>query len=134
LFVDTSAWVALIVEGDEFHEAAKKFLQTLDPKNPVFTSDYVFDETITRVRRIAGHRVAVRAGELLRTSAVAQMVSVTSDDADRASQIFRKHEDKELSFTDCASVAVMERLKLRSVFAFDDDFRRLGRLMKPGKS
>jgi predicted nucleic acid-binding protein len=31
-------------------------------------------------------------------------------------------------------VAVMERLKLRAVFAFDDDFRRLGLLLKPGKS
>lgn len=132
MFVDTSAWVALAVEGDEFHRRAKAFLDGLQPGTPLFTSDYVFDETITRVRRLGGHRPAVRVGEIMRGSSIAQILGVTADDLDRAWHVFRKHEDKELSFTDCTSVAVMERLKVRTVFAFDEDFRKLGYALKPG--
>ena len=132
MFVDTSAWVALVVERDRHHAAAKAFLDGLVPGEPLVTSDYVFDETLTRVRRQAGHRVAVRVGELMRSSVVAQIVPATPDDLERAWTVFRKHADKELSFTDCVIVAVMERLKLRHVFAFDEDFERLGFSVEPG--
>lgn len=131
MFVDTSAWVALIVEGDEHHERAKKFLSELEPSRALITTDDVFDETITRIRRLAGHRIAVRAGELIRASALAQIVPVTPDDFERAWSVFRKHEDKVLSFTDCTSVAVMERMRIRTVFAFDEDFKKLGLDLRP---
>lgn len=131
MFVDTSAWVALVVERDQFHDEAKAVLDGLDVNNPLFTTDYVVDETLTRVRRAAGHRIAVRAGELLRSSSIAQIRRLTDDDIERAWEIFRKHADKDLSFTDCTSAAYMERTKIRSVFTFDDDFRSLGYLVVP---
>lgn len=131
MFVDTSAWVALVVQADQYHGAAKAVLDAVDTTNPLFTTDYVVDETLTRVRRVAGHRVAARAGELLRSSSVAQIRRLTDDDVERAWSIFRKHADQDLSFTDCTSVAFMERTKLRSVFTFDEDFRRLGYVVVP---
>jgi hypothetical protein len=36
--------------------------------------------------------------------------------------MFRQYEDKGFSFTDCTSFALMERLAINTVFAFDDHF------------
>ena len=37
------------------------------------------------------------------------------------------YEDKGFSFTDCTSFALMERLEINTVFAFDDHFVQYGR-------
>jgi predicted nucleic acid-binding protein len=40
--------------------------------------------------------------------------------------MFRQYEDKGFSFTDCTSFALMERLDINTVFAFDDHFVQYG--------
>jgi hypothetical protein len=95
------------------------------------TSDYVFDEAVTRVARMAGHRAAVRLGEGLRGSAVARVVRLEPSDLERAWELFVKFDDQRLSFTDCTTVALAERLKPRAVFAFDDDFGKVGLKVVP---
>lgn len=37
--------------------------------------------------------------------------------------------DKRFSFVDCTSFTIMQRLGIGTAFAFDDDFRRLGKWM-----
>ena len=51
---------------------------------------------------------------------------VTEDDESRATAIIARHVDKRYSFTDATSFAVMERLGLKNVFAFDPHFRQFG--------
>jgi len=38
---------------------------------------------------------------------------------DKAWEIFEKYSDKDFSFTDCSSFAIMEMLKINNVFSFD---------------
>jgi predicted nucleic acid-binding protein len=45
---------------------------------------------------------------------------------DKASDFFRKSERSTLSFTDCASFALMKDLSLTDAFAFDSNFREAG--------
>ena len=54
------------------------------------------------------------------------MLKVTEEIENKACGIFSKYEDKELSFTDCTSFAIMEKFGIRNAFAFDDDFERMG--------
>jgi predicted nucleic acid-binding protein len=48
---------------------------------------------------------------------------VTSND------ILPQYADKGFSFTDCTSFALMERLDINTVFAFDDHFTQYGKFM-----
>jgi predicted nucleic acid-binding protein len=51
---------------------------------------------------------------------------VTEADVRSAWQVFSAYRDKQWSFTDCVSRAVMERLGITTAFAFDEHFRQFG--------
>jgi hypothetical protein len=47
LFIDTDAWVALIVEIDHFHNKARTFMENLDASTKWFSANYVISEIYT---------------------------------------------------------------------------------------
>ena len=51
---------------------------------------------------------------------------VTEDDESKAVTIVGQYVDKAFSYTDATSFAVMERLRLRTAFAFDPHFHQYG--------
>lgn len=114
------------MSGDAHHKRAAKLLRDLPASDSLVTTDYVFDETITRVRRVAGHSTAVAVGQALRTSSLARIEAVTPSDVAAAWDLFERYDDHELSFTDCVSFAFCDRLGLKTAFTFDDDFETHG--------
>jgi uncharacterized protein len=54
------------------------------------------------------------------------IVRVRASDEARAQQILFQYEDKNFSFADAISFAVMERLEIRLAFTFDRDFAQYG--------
>jgi predicted nucleic acid-binding protein len=38
----------------------------------------------------------------------------------------RKYADQRLSFTDCTTIALLEQLEIGQIFAFDEDFQKVG--------
>ncbi len=128
LFVDTSAWYALLDRKDRNHAAANQFVQT--SQIPLVTSTYVLDETVTLAKRHLGHALAVRAGQQLWTEEIARLVRVTPGDEMLAWSIFTLHADKGYSFTDCTSFAMMQRLGIDTAFAFDVHFEQYGQFVR----
>ncbi len=127
IFVDTSAWLALYDKRDKYHRSAKEILIELKNKKlPLVTTDYIFDETVTYANRTYGYSFAVKVGEILRQSAVAQIAELDTEAKDAAWEIFKKHGAMKLSFTDCTSFTFMRQKHLTRAFAFDDDFSKLG--------
>ena len=51
IFVDTGAWFAAVVSADANHNAATAWLRA--NREPLFTTDFIIDETLTllRIRR-----------------------------------------------------------------------------------
>lgn len=133
LFVDTGAWVALTWPHDPEHGRATRFLER-DPDGPVLvTTDAVLTETITVLRIRAGHRTAVAFLNYLARKPSRMVVVWTDAELHAAaSAIFRKTGDPVYSFVDCLSFAVMQRDRIREVFAFDSDFRTFGFTVQPG--
>lgn len=124
ILVDTGAWFALSVPGDPDHQAARIFIES--NREPLFTTDYIADELLTlfRIRRQA-QRATQWLDEVLLSDGI-DLVRITPADFERATVIYRSYADKLWSFTDCTSLAVMERLKVTKAFAFDEHFRQFG--------
>ena len=121
--VDTSAVYALLDRGDDWHEAARKSLEDLKKarSEPLLTNFIVAECHALSLSRLG----AVVARKWL-LSNVWAIERVTSDDEASAREIIWKYADKTFSYTDATSFAVMERLGLRTAFAFDPHFRQYG--------
>ena len=123
-FVDTGAFLALHRKADQYHRDALRLWTTLE--HPVVTSNHVVDELATLMGRLAGFRYAAdRVETLYASESIEVLYSAREDEAD-ALRWMRKFADKEISFTDCVSFAMMRRHRIRMAFTFDRHFRDAG--------
>jgi len=127
IFIDTSAFKAVVDPKDEFHTKGAELWENLKNSNrPLVTTNYILDESFTLIRARCGIKTAIQFKEILAASSqVLQIKRVTVADEAGAWNWFTKEWAK-LSFTDSVSFAVMERLKLSEVATFDNDFKRAG--------
>ncbi|MCX5795747.1 MAG: PIN domain-containing protein [Elusimicrobia bacterium] len=132
IFVDTSAFIALEDRSDVLHPRAKRFYETLTSADRLLTSNYVVDETITRLRYCVGCEAALAFADIILKSRLCSISYVDADLERAALQVMSRYKDKRLSFTDCVSMALMAELKADAVFAFDEDFAKAGFRMVPG--
>lgn len=120
LFVDTSAWFAFANRADPDHQAVAALLDAF--KGRLVTSNFVFDETVTLCLYRLGRPAAGRVGQALRDSSQVDLMRVAPEDETIGWRLFRERRDKQYSFTDCTSFALMRRLGLKTAAALDDDF------------
>lgn len=118
LFVDTSAWYAAADHGDTNNARAKEVLASGDP---LVTTDHVLVETWLLLRHRLGRHAAERFWGGLRGGAAATE-PVTAADLESAWAIGENFPDQDFSLVDRTCFAVMQRLGLERVAAFDDDF------------
>ncbi len=127
VFVDTSAFLAIENHRDTRHEEALTLRERLvGVGRSLMTSDYVLDESYTIIRQRAGHRIAVGFGEGIRASRLVRIEFLQVETLEQAWAIFKRFADKDFSFTDCTSFALMRRLGLREALAFDGHFLQAG--------
>ena len=124
IFVDTGAWFAAFVPNDPHHAAARGWLDS--NTEPLVTSDYVLDETLTLLRVRGEQSRAFILGEQILSESIVSLHVVTIREIQLAFDIFRKFDDKRWSFTDCVSRIVMDEFKISTAFAFDEHFRQFG--------
>ena len=127
IFVDSGAWYASAVPDDSDHSVAQNWF--LANKEPLITTDYVVDEFLTLLKTRGEFQRSLEWGGPLLEEKVSQMEWVRPEDVYRAWITFSTHADKGWSFTDCVSRVVIERLQIKTAFAFDDHFRQFGELV-----
>jgi len=132
IFVDTSAWAALYDRSDVNHDAAAGFLRGLKGRRvALITTDYVLDETLTLIRMRVGHTKAVDFGRWIFESEAVEVEEIDGDLWREAWEIFVRYSDKDFSFTDCTSFALMRRMGLSEAFSFDKHFSQFGFTLLP---
>jgi len=125
VFIDTGVFVALRNADDELHIRSKQLIKKAlkGEFGRVYTSDYVVDEAVTtalvRTRR---HDLAVDIGKYIIESPRITKLWTAKDAFDVSWQKFKTFKDKPLSFTDCASLALMEKNHIKQIMSFDSGF------------
>jgi predicted nucleic acid-binding protein len=125
IFVDSSFWIGVAFPRDNRHEAARTLLD-LHSAAALVTSNHVRGETWTVLRRRAGHRVAVRALDLIARTARVRVEFVSREQEQEALAWLGRHDEREYSFVDATSFALMRKLAIREALAFDEDFAAAG--------
>ncbi len=109
IVVDTGAWYANFIPIDSDHTAATAWLDA--NREPLLTTDYIIDETLTLLRARGQGRKALEAVVEFFSGELAEVHYLTADEIAAAANVFRRFADKEWSFTDCTSKVVMESLE-----------------------
>ncbi|MBI2039530.1 PIN domain-containing protein [Candidatus Microgenomates bacterium] len=128
VFVDTSFLKAILDIKDEFHINSKKIFKRLQEEEEtlLITSNYVLDESFTLLRKRCGLEAAIQLrDDLVRSSKAIKLIRITSADDARAWDWFL-NDWSDLSFTDCVSFALMNRLSIKRSATFDRHFQRAG--------
>jgi predicted nucleic acid-binding protein len=123
-FADTSFWFGLQERRDGRHESARALVAR--GVGRVVTTNHVVGETWTLLRRRSGHAAAVGFIDRLMVLPDTEVVHV--DDALEADawRWLRSRSEREYSFVDATSFAVMRRRRIREALAFDGDFNAAG--------
>jgi hypothetical protein len=124
IFVDTSAWFASIVPSDTNYPSASSWVN--QNTQPLLTTDYIVDETLTLLRSRGEVQRAIRLGEAFFSSTLTTIHYLNEEDIQQSWQVFRQFSDKEWSFTDCTSRVVMNKFGLTQAFTFDHHFVQFG--------
>ena len=127
VFVDTAGFLALWDAADQYHQKAVSLQSQMARKHRHFlTSDYVVDETATLLLVRHSHAAASDFLRTIEDSEFLRLEWVSPDRFRAAAKLFRLHDDKEWSFTDCVSFALMRELKIYDCFTTDRHFRQAG--------
>jgi uncharacterized protein len=125
IYVDTSFWLALQLPRDTHHDEASELLRSL-PGAELVTSNHVRGETWTFLRKRAWHGAAVAFLQALEQTARLNVLFVSEDLESQALRWLRRHDEREYSFVDATSFALMRSLRIRKALAFDGDFAAAG--------
>jgi predicted nucleic acid-binding protein len=135
VFVDTGGWYAVASANDRYHAVGTGyFRELLDAGARLLTSDYVLDETLTRLRYDAGHSLAREFWQRLAQAQQAGFLTILRVDEpawNTALDIFFQYQDQAFSFTDCTSFVLAQAHPVDEVFTFDAHFLMFGLVIKP---
>lgn len=125
-FVDSSAFYALLDRNDDnCRTALTAFRQALHNQRSLLTTNFVVAETHALIL----HRLGKDAATAWLEAIPARVVRAAADDERRAREIIRQYADKDFSYCDAVSFALMERLAVTSAIAFDKHFSQYGKFV-----
>ena len=129
LFIDTNVFYAQHDEDAPRHSIATDALATATSGEygRLFTSEYVYDETVTLVRQRTGRiEPAIDVGRRIRGvdpfPRAFEVLHVTEPLFERTVDVFERYDDQSLSFTDANIIALVDAYDIDAVLSFDADF------------
>ena len=128
-FVDTGAWFAWFVPEEPSHSSVADSIETVS--EPLLTTDYCVDETLTLLVARKHPALAIRAGRFFFHENHVTLQFVTAEQVRRAWILFQQRAAAGWSFTDCTSKVVIDDLEIKTAVTLDAHFREFGVLVVP---
>lgn len=127
VFVDTAAFLGILVDKDENHKSAIEVMSDLRTKKArLFITEAVLFELANALSAIEFRRRAVSFIDTLRGLASVETVPLNAELFENALQLYRERPDKEWSLTDCASFVVIKERGINLAFTSDKHFEQAG--------
>jgi hypothetical protein len=127
IFIDSSAWIAVLNTNDVRHEQAGKLYREVLEKNLSFvTTSLILSETQVLLRRRIGYDVAMSFLTNVNESARIKTIFPDLSIERQAKQILRQFSDQDFSLTDAISFVVMKEMGISQAFAYDGHFVTAG--------
>ena len=128
VFIDTSAFVALFVEKEGFHqEASRKYRVYREERAIFFTSNFILDELFTRMLFYKEVNIKELIKGLKRSIALNELTVLQIDETlfEKALDIFQKFSEHKISFTDATTYCLYKDFALDEIFTLDNDFKKM---------
>ena len=131
LFIDTWGWIVIHNRREPRHEETRAFYQNLrKQKGVAYTTDYVLDETFTLLFRRLPFVQARESLEKLEEAifnGYLRLEWITPERFAQAKRLRLKFQDKSwISFTDLASMVIMDELGIFDILTEDAHFTQVG--------
>ena len=127
IFLDTGYIIALEASDDQNHKASLQHWSFFSKNLPIlFTTSYIFNETVTFFNNRGHHQKSVEIGTNLLKSLSIRFTHVDQALFQEGWTYFKKHSDKTYSLTDCISFVLMKRLAIKAALTFDNHFIQAG--------
>ena len=121
IFIDASFYLSLLNPKDNNHEKAIKIGQEYESEEYV-TSQMVLGEVLTVGSQRFDKTLTIKFIEEVLKSRT-RVVLEKPELIKRAYDIFKKIRSKNVSWVDCYSFAIMEKLKIKKALTFDKHFK-----------
>jgi predicted nucleic acid-binding protein len=130
VFIDTSAFYALLDRDDENHQKAKTaWASLLENEDALMTSNYVLVETFALIQ----HRLGMDAVRGVQNDIMPLVhIEYVIQELHRSGvSALLSASRRSLSLVDCISFEMMRTLEIKTAFAFDPHFREQGFNISP---
>jgi len=125
VYIDTSAFYALLDRGDENHREGKRaWMQMLEESYTLVTSNYVLVESFALLQGRIGFEAARGLQEDI--VPVVHVEFVTPDLHRAGTAALLSASRRGLSLVDCVSFEMMRDFGIRTAFTFDSHFKEQG--------
>ncbi|OGM23727.1 hypothetical protein A3D00_00805 [Candidatus Woesebacteria bacterium RIFCSPHIGHO2_02_FULL_38_9] len=135
IFIDTSAWVELWFINEIHTKEIQELIKSETKLGSIFlTSDYVLDETFTRLITAKSFQNAKRFyNKIIETQNTGNLTILWTDKRlfSEAWEWFEKFSEHKLSFTDATIYTFVKNLKIDEVLTLDQGFKKVGLVVKP---
>ncbi len=125
VFVDTSAFLAVLAADDEYHTmAAAIWRRLICDEEPLVTNNYVLIETLALLQ----HRVGLQAVRAFQSKVMPSLIVRWVDETlhQQALTSILSANRRDLSLVDCASFQTMRLDGINRAFTFDQHFAEQG--------
>lgn len=125
VFVDTSVFLAVLAEDDTNNTIASETLASLaENGEQLITSNYILVESYALIQRRMGMDAIRDFQDKILPALITAWVS--AEEHQRAMAQFLSENRRNLSFVDCSSFEIVQRVQAEKVFTFDSHFREQG--------
>jgi predicted nucleic acid-binding protein len=125
IFIDTSAFYALLDRDDANHQAAKgAWAKILSAENTLVASNYILVETFALLQNRLGLAAVQAFQEDLVPILNIEFVNLEAHRSGTAALLVAAK--RTLSLVDCISFEIMRSLGIKTAFAFDAHFKEAG--------